>query len=215
MLARFDLGYAYTKMGDTFFSTKPAEAGAWYRKSIALTREIPPRAEARRELAERDETLASVLVGRVKGPERLHLLQEANTIRQDLVKTGPNPPLDRVHLMRSYCKLGDAELAMNSLANARQDADSSVPFFDEFKITSPSLVVLRDIGFCYESLGTVNRRIALDAAFRSADRDAAAAASRDWYTKSSGVWDEWRRRGAATSESEAERHKLERLLQTR
>ena len=215
MLARFDLGYAYTKMGDTFFSTKPAEAGGWYRKSIALTKELPPRAEARRELAERDEVLASVLVGKVQAPERLHLLQDANTIRQDLVKAGPNPPLDRVHLMRSYCELSDAELTMNNLADAKEHADSSVPFFDEFKVTSPSLVVLRDIGFCYESLGNVGRRISLDASFPSSERDAAAAASRDWYTKSSGVWEEWRRRGAATPESEAERHKLERFLQTR
>jgi hypothetical protein len=132
-------------------------------------------------------------------------------IRQEMAKTAPNPPLDRVHLMRSYCRLSDAELAMNNLANARGQADLSLPFFDEFKITSPSLVVLREIGFCYESLGKVNRRIAMDASFPSWERDAAAAASHDWYTKSSGVWDEWRRRGAATPESEAE----ERFLQTR
>jgi len=215
MQARSDLAYAYTKMADSLFSTNPVEAGAWYRKSIAVTKQLGPRPDAKRVLAERDETLASVLTTRAQAPERLRLLEEANAIRREMAKTAPNPPLDRVHLMRSYCRLSDAELALNKLAKAREHANSSLPFFDEFKVTSPSLVVLRDIGFCYESLGNVNRQIVINTSFPSSERNVAAAASHDWYTKSSGVWEEWRRRGAATPESEAERHKLERFLQTK
>jgi hypothetical protein len=115
--------------------------------------------------------------------------------------------------MRSYCKVSDAELGVGDLTQARQYANSSVPFFDEFKPSSPSLLVLRDIGFCYESLGNVQNRIATEPMRSSAERLHALASSREWYTKSSDVWKEFNRRGAATLESESERRKVERLLQ--
>src|SRR5215813_4513443 len=150
-------------MGDSLLSTRPDEAGVWYRKSLEMTKGLGPRREAQKELAERNETLAAALVTKAQASERLGLLQEANAIRQEMARTDPTPPLDRVHLMRSYCRLSDAELAMNNIADARKDAEATVPFFNEFKMTSPSLVVLRDIAFCYESLGDVERRVAMDA----------------------------------------------------
>jgi hypothetical protein len=108
--------------------------------------------------------------------------------------------------------LSDAELAVGDLVQARQFANSAPPFFDEFKLTSPSLLVLRDVGFCFESLGNVQRRIALDHSLSAAERRTAEADARNWYLKSAGVWNEWNRRGAATPESDIERHKIERLL---
>ena len=47
---------------------------------------------------------------------------------------------------------------------------------------------------------------------RLAERRAAAAESRSWYRKSLETWTTWNRRGAATPESEHERHKVEHLL---
>jgi serine/threonine protein kinase/tetratricopeptide (TPR) repeat protein len=210
--ARSDLAYAYMDVGRSLFSTRPAEASEWYRKSIELTRQSGSRTAARLELAEREEALASVLLTGARAPERLRLLQEANSIRQDLAKTVPSPPLNRLYMMRSYCRLSDAELTMNHVADAREHAASSVRFFDEFKVTSPSLVVLRDIGFCYESLGDAERSVAEDRSFPLRERRAANAHASEWYQKSADVWNEWHRRGAATPESEAERHKVERLL---
>jgi eukaryotic-like serine/threonine-protein kinase len=58
---------------------------------------------------------------------------------------------------RLYCKLSDAELAVNDLAKARQYADLSLPILKEFNPASPSLLVVRDVGFCYESLGSVTK----------------------------------------------------------
>jgi len=198
-------------MGNSFRLSQPVTAGRWYRTSIALTKEMAPRygAEARHWIAVRDEDLAEVLVNRGQAPQRLQLLQEANSIRQELAKTSPH---GRIHLMRSYCKISDAELAVGNLTLARQFAASAEPFLDEFKPSSPSLLVLRDVGFCYESIGNVQRRIAIDHSFSAAERHLAEAEARQWYLKSSEVWDEWNRRGAATPESEIERHKVERLL---
>ena len=209
--ARYDLTLAYTTMGNSFRLSQPVTAGRWYRTSIALTKEMAPRygAEARHWIAVRDEDLAEVLVNRGQAPQRLQLLQEANSIRQELAKTSPH---GRIHLMRSYCKISDAELAVGNLTLARQFAASAEPFLDEFKPSSPSLLVLRDVGFCYESIGNVQRRIAIDHSFSAAERHLAEAEARQWYLKSSEVWDEWNRRGAATPESEIERHKVERLL---
>ena len=132
-----------------------------------------------------------------------------------MARTAPNPPLDRVHLMRSYCRLSDVELKMNHVAEAREHAASSMPFFVEFKMTSPSLVVLRDIGFCYESLGNAQHAVATDRSFSPSERRAAETEARGWYQKSADVWNEWFRRGAATAESELERHKIDRLLQAK
>jgi serine/threonine protein kinase len=200
--ARHDLAYAYTKMGDVVARTNPAGAGLWYQKSIALTKDLPPGPEAQRRIAERDETLAEVLVTRKEAEQRLYLLREANSVRQEMARTGPDAPADRVHLMRSYCRLSDAELANNDLADARQHADSALTFFSVFKITSPSLLVLRDLGFCYETLGNVRRK------------GGALEESRDWYAKSEDVWNEWVKRGAATPDSETQRHKVARLLRS-
>jgi len=212
-----DLGVAYQGMGDSFRSVQPVVAAGWYRKAISLAKEIAPRypagSQIQEAIASRDEQLASVLVGRAHASERLQLLQEAKQTWKELVGANPGKLQNQLYLMRSYCKLSDAELGVNDIAKARQQAESAAPFFDEFKVTSPSLLVLRDIGFCYESLGNVQHRIANDHSFSFAERHTAEANAHQWYQKSADVWDEWNRRGAATPESEIERRKVERLLQ--
>jgi serine/threonine protein kinase len=210
--ARSDLAYAFVDMGNALRSTRPSEAASWYRKSIDLTKQLGSDTDTQLELAGRDETSASELMRGTQSSERLRLLEEANTIRQAIARKGPNPPIDRVRLMRSYCRLSDAELAMKDLAKARTYADSSMPFLKEFNPTSASLLVLRELGFCDMNLGNVQHWMATDRYLPSADRDSAAAAAHDWYGKSLDVWKEWSRRGAATPESELERHKLEQLV---
>jgi hypothetical protein len=114
--------------------------------------------------------------------------------------------------MRSYCKLSNAELAAGDLVHARQFAESALPFFAEFKLDSPSLLVLRDMGLCYEALGNVQRRTAMDHSLSGAVRRTAQAEARQWYGKSAAVWREWNARGAATPESEIDRRRIDRLL---
>ena len=211
--ARRDLAFAYLGMGNAFRLTQPATASAWYRKSISLTQELVSRPEAQHSLASREEALAAVLVKKEQATERLRLLQDANALRQKLASTEPDLPTHRQSMMRSYCTLIDAELALNDLAKARHYADTALPFLNEFNLTSPSLLVLRELGLCYESLGSVQRQMAMDRSITSSDRQAAAEDARQWYLKSAAVWEEWKRRGAATPESELERHKVERLLQ--
>src|SRR5262249_3240747 len=160
----------------------------------------------------RNETLAQVLVTKQQAQERLHLLQEATTLRRELAKVTPPPPLERLYLMRGSCRLSDAELAVNDLAHAREHAEAARPFFGEFKVTSSSLIVLRELGFCYESLGNVYGRTAMDRSLPLAERDGAAAESRQWLQRSYEVWSDWERRGAATPASEAERQKVAGLL---
>jgi tetratricopeptide (TPR) repeat protein len=210
--AHFDLAIAYTSMGDAFRQSNPYIAGLWYRKSIALTKQLSPLygSGARHWLAIRDEALAEVLVKKDEAPERLRLLQEANLARQELAETSPHGLL---HLMRSYCKLSDAELGVKDLAKARQYAIAALPFLDKFNVTSPSLLVLRDLGFCYESEGAVQHRIAINRELTSAERLTAEAESRRWYAKSSEAWSTWIERGAATPESERERRKVQNVLQ--
>ena len=211
MQAQYDVSLAYATMGDSFRLAQLPMAADWYRKSIALTEQLAPSygAEARHWMAIRYEDLADVLVRRDQAQERLQLLLEANPLRQELAKTSPH---GRVHLMRSYCKLANAEVAVGDTTQARQYANAALPFLEEFKPTSPSLLVLRDVGFCYESLGNVSRRIAMDRSSSPDEKRAAAADARQWYLKSAAVWTEWNRRGAATPESEVERQKIDRLL---
>jgi len=211
-LARTDLGFAYYDMGNVVSLTQPATAAAWYRKSISLAKEMSPPSEAEHHIATREEALAGVLVEKEQAAERLHLLQEANALRLKLASTEPNAPMHRQYPMRSYCRLSDAELAVNDVAKARQYGDLSLPLINTFPLTSPDMRILRDVGLCYESLGNVQRRIAMDHSFSAEERHAAEAEAHRWYLKSSEVWDEWNRRGAATPESEIERHKVERLL---
>jgi tetratricopeptide (TPR) repeat protein len=209
--ALYDLTLAYTSLGDSYRLVKPGTASLWYRESLSLTQNLAPLygEGARHWIAIRNEALAEVLRGQDKAPERLRLLLEANLIRKELGRASPH---GRLHLMRSYCKLSDAELDMKNVAKARQYATAALPLLGEFHVDSLSLLVLRDVGFCYESEAEVQHRIALDPALSPAERWNAAAASRDWYQKSLETWTTWNKRGAATPESERERHKVERLL---
>jgi tetratricopeptide (TPR) repeat protein len=209
----YDLALAYTGMGDSLRLTDPDVAGDWYRKSIALSKKLAPLygAGGRHWLAIRDEALAEVMGRKEQAPEQLRLLLEANLIRRELAETSPH---GRLHLMRSYCKLSDAELVLNNPAKARQYANAALPFLDQFEVTSPSLLVLRDVGFCYESEAAVQHRLAADQILSPPERLAAEAESRTWYQRSADVWATWNRRGAATPESERERRKVEHLLKT-
>jgi eukaryotic-like serine/threonine-protein kinase len=209
--ALYDLTLAYTSVGDSYRLTRPGMAGQWYRKSLDLTENLAPLygEGARHWIAIRNEALAEVLRGQSEAPERLRLLLEANLIRKEL---GEGSPHGRLHLMRSYCKLSDAELDVKNVARAQQYANAALPLLGEFQVTSPSLLVLRDVGFCYENEAEVQHRIALDPALPPAERGKAAAASRDWYQKSLETWATWNRRDAATPESEHERRKVEHLL---
>jgi serine/threonine protein kinase len=209
--AQYDLAIAYTEMGDSFRLTNFEMAGAWYRKSVSLTKKLAPLygAGARHWLAIMDEALAEVLEKKEQAPERLQLLLEANLIRRELAETSPH---GRLHLMRSYCKLSDAELAVADIAKARQYADAALPFMGGFAVTSPSLLVLRDVGFCFESEGELYHRLATDRLYPSAERRAAEAESSIWYRKSADVWTTWNTRNAATPESERERQKVEHAL---
>jgi eukaryotic-like serine/threonine-protein kinase len=187
-------------------------AGAWYRKSLNLTQKLAPLyygAGARHWLAIMDEGLAEVLDKKEQAPERLRLLLEANPIRRELAQTSPH---GRLHLMRSYCKLSDAELAVANIAKARQYAEAALPFLGEYAVTSPSLLVLRDLGFCFESEGELHRRLATDRVYPPAQRLVEEAESRTWYRKSADVWTTWNARNAATPESERERRKVEHVL---
>jgi hypothetical protein len=60
----------------------------------------------------------------------------------------------------------------------------------------------------------VQRAVAADRLLSLVKRRTAQAEARECYEKSAGVWNEWFRRGAATPQSEAERQKIERLVQT-
>ena len=212
--ARYDVSIAYAGMGDSFRLVQPVTASRWYRKSILLTRELAPKygAEGRHIIAAQDEALAEVLVNRDQARERLQLLQEANPVRQELAKTSIH---GRVHLMGSYCRLSDAELGVGNLSQAQQYADAALPFLNEFNPASPSLLVLREVGLCDESMGNVQRQIAMNHSISTSEQQTAQAEARQWYLKSADVWNEWNRRGASTPESERERHKVERLLQTK
>ena len=104
-------------------------------------------------------------------------------------------------------------LAANDLAKAREYADRCMPLLAEFQLSSPTLLVLRDLGYCYKVLGNVQSRTAGDRSLYTIDRRGAASSFARVVLKRVAVWREWNRRGAATAESEAERHRVERLLQ--
>jgi tetratricopeptide (TPR) repeat protein len=212
--AQSDLASAYADVGDSFRLTNHQVAGIWYQKSISLTKRLIPHygAGARHWLAIRDEGLAETLDGRENAPESLRLLLEANSIRRELAETSPH---GRLHLMRSYCKLSDVELSLDNPGKAQQYAIAALPLLKQFDPGSPSLLVLRDVGFCDASEGAIQHRLASDQALSPPERRTAEAESRGWYMKSDAVWTTWVRRDAATPESESERHRVEHLLQER
>jgi eukaryotic-like serine/threonine-protein kinase len=199
-------------MGNTLRLTEPTTAAVWYRKSMLLAKDLTPPSQAEHAIVDLEESLAAVLVKKEQAAERLRLLQDANRLEQKLVGTEPDLPLHRQRMIRSYCRLSDAELSVNDLPKARQYADLSLPLLNRLPLTSPDLTLLRDVGLCYESLGNVQRQIAMSRSSSTSERQTAHAEEREWYSKSDAVWNEWKRGGAATPESERERFKVEHLL---
>ena len=212
--ARSDLMAAYAGMADSILTVQPDAAAGWYRKAIAMNNKLADREAARNYMAELEDGLADALIRPDQAAERLGLLEDSHTIREELIQDGRNGPRYQMFLMRSYCKLGDAELAVDDIEKAKHDAALALPFFNMFKVTSPSLIMLRDLGLCYETLGNVQRHIAIKQSASVSERRAAAADEQQWYLKSAAVWNEWKRRGAATPASERERLKVEHLLAT-
>ena len=210
--ARADLAFAYWAMGNVCRLEKPASAAHWYRMSIELTRLIVPRSDAQHFVAFREEALASVLMREDQASERLRLLEAANAQRRQLASTDPDVPERRLHMMRSYCRLSEAALGVRDVTKARQYGEAALPYLKEFKPDSPSLLVLREVGSCDESMGNLRQQMAKERSLTAAQREMLRAESLEWYRKSLAVWSEWGRRGAATPESERERVKVERIL---
>ena len=217
-LARLDLSFGYEGMGDAYRLSNPQLAAGYYREAIASAQKTPLETlgahHSRWLIAAREEDLAAVLTGKNQAVERLRLLEDANSNWQELIRSGSAEPQDQRFLMRSYCRLSDARLALNDLPEAEQHVNSALPFFEHFKPSGASLTVLRDLGFCYEALGHVYERIAHTRAATRETRRAARAQAREWYSQSLAAWGTWRSRGIATPESEVERLKVEHLLQS-
>ncbi|HTZ57821.1 MAG TPA: protein kinase [Acidobacteriaceae bacterium] len=209
--ARYDVSLAYSGLGDSFRLVQPAMAARFYRRSIALTKKLLPLygAEARHWLAERDEGLAEVLVDRKQAREKLQLLQEAHVFRKELAETSAH---GQVHLLGSYCKLSNTELEVGNLPQARRYAEAALPLLNEFTPDSPSLLVLREMGLCYERIGNVQQASARSRSVSAVDRQNAKTEAHRWYLKSAAIWSEFSGRRAANPESEAERQKVEDLL---
>jgi len=214
--ARDDLGFAYEGMGDAHRLTQPKVAADYYRRAIEIAKtralEYHQSRHAQALVADREELLADVLSG--SPVERVKLIVEANGLFKQLLESGNGEPVDRLQLMSSYCRLSDAELAVHDLPKARQAADLAVPFFDEFRLASPSLTVVRDLGYCYESLGNVQRGISQDRSLAPAQRRAARPVAARWFQESAMAWTEFTQRGVATPESQAALRRVEGLLAT-
>jgi hypothetical protein len=214
--ARDDLGFAYEGMGDLHRSTQPKVAADYYFRAIEIAKtravEYQQSRQAQSLVAEREELLADVLGG--SPVERVKVIVEANGLFRQLLASGNGEPVDRLQLMSSYCRLSDAELAVHDLPKARQAADQAVPFFDDFRLTSPSLAVVRDLGFCFESLGNVQRSTGRDRSLSLTQRQAARPVAVQWFRESAAAWTEFARRGVATPESQAALLRVESLLET-
>jgi eukaryotic-like serine/threonine-protein kinase len=214
--ARIDSGYALAIMGDAFRVTQAAVAAGYYHDALAIAKDHGDGAAQHKDsvvIADRDEDLADVMTDEKQALERLHVLEEANGIRKQLASAEDVGPQDRFYLMRSYCKLAAAELALNDPMRAQQYAQAALPFFKEFELSSPSLTIVRDLGFCYEAFASLRSRVAASHSAPLAARRAARSDARRWYLNSMAAWTEWVRRGIATRDSEHERHKIERMLQ--
>jgi serine/threonine-protein kinase len=147
--ARCDLVISYNSMAEAFHLTRPDTAIAWYRKALSLLRgiirEFPSASYVQAWIPELDEELAGVLPSTQQASERLGLLEEANSGWKRLAAESPHKPQYQMSLMRSYCRLSDAELSLNDIGSARKYADSALPLLDKFKPDAPSLLVLRDV----------------------------------------------------------------------
>jgi serine/threonine protein kinase len=209
--AREDLGHAYEGMGDAFRRTQPDRAAGYYREAIAAARAAVGSGgrRARFLIAARDERLAAVLPPAAGA--RLQLLEEANGIWLELTRSESVVPLDRVSLMRSYCRLAEAELALHQPLRARGRAEAALPFFAEFTSTSPSLTVLRELGFCFEALGDVQAAFARDSSLSATARRAARVEALQWYQRSADTWQLWESRGVSTPDSDVELRRAQLL----
>jgi hypothetical protein len=140
-------------------------------------------------------------------------LEDAYELRLKRAATDPDLPDYRLNLIRTSCRLGEAEAGAHNLAKAKIYADGARAYLDTLSVQSASLFVLRAIGQCAESLGRMQRVMAADPSATPAERRRAEAESRESFQKSADVWTEWSRRGA-TPESDRARRRMVQLLRS-
>ena len=208
MQRNFDLVDAMVAMGDARRQTAPVEAATWYRRSMSALKSLnQDSAEVKHEAAILDEDLAEVLPV-ARAAEQHSLLQQNRSIRAEQADKTPHGLL---HLMSADCELGDAELAAGQVERAAGYLREAMPLAAQYHHDSPSLLVLRNVGLCLRTDGSLHLRRAMSTTPSHARKEEAEAAVQQ-LEKSHHIWSLWSQRGASSPESIAEAKRVEALL---
>jgi tetratricopeptide (TPR) repeat protein len=163
--AKIDLGYAYRWTGTSELASHPDAAVKWYRKAIAITRDVlsqaPNSVNFRWQNAARSLELAEAL----KRARRIReAVSEAEIARDTLTGLGAAEPRREFRrlLLASHCMLADLNHQLGSSAGAMFYRDSAMDILPSVQRGEPDLYVDQTLAGCYDVFSRVDARRAPD-----------------------------------------------------
>jgi eukaryotic-like serine/threonine-protein kinase len=164
--AKTDLGYAYRWTGTAELVSHPQTAVEWYRKAIAITRELLSRApnsvNFRWQNAARSLELAEALK---RAGQTREAVSEAQIAQDTLIGLGASEPARREFqrlLLASHCMLSDLHHQLGLSAIALSHQSSAMDLLNTVRNGEPDLYVDQTLAGCYDVFSRVDSRRASD-----------------------------------------------------
>jgi serine/threonine protein kinase/tetratricopeptide (TPR) repeat protein len=158
--AKIDLGYAYRWTGTIELVSHPDAAAEWYRKAIAITRELlsqaPNSVNLRWQNAARSLEFAEALKRARRTREAVSQAQIARNALIMLVASEPERREFRRLLLNSNCMLSDLHYRLGSRVNALTYQSSAMNMLGSVRSGEPDLYVDQSLAGCLDVFSRVD-----------------------------------------------------------
>ena len=216
-LARLDLASSYGKMGDALSEADPARSAEFYRKALAVIRDLsesaPGEFRYRRWYVRllRGSAAPLLKLGDRQGARR-QMRQSLETL-QPLSDKHPTNAEVRAELHATYRGLGEVMLTTGEFTAAADNYRRALEIAEDFSASHPSdLYWLWRLADSYAGFGRLHATLAGNPATPTARRIGGWREARAWYQKTLAVWDKWSRQFVSSVFNTSRRGRAARAL---
>lgn len=179
----------------------------------ALSTEYPDNQRARREVGYGYYQLGNTLVEAGDYSLALESRRKAFAIRQEIAAQDPKNAQALFDLAVAHADVSEALTATGSIPEALDHARNALSILRQLSAADPiNAVYSRNIGLCYEKLGTALENLGADDKRVPAQRVADWTEARNWFEKAFRLFSELRGRGTLMPADSGQASKFERKI---
>jgi eukaryotic-like serine/threonine-protein kinase len=196
---RRSVGLTLLKVGGAS-EAKKAESVENIKRGIdmleTLSTEHPDNQRARREVGYGYYQLGNTFVEAGDYPSALESRRKAFAIRQEIAAQDPKNAQAIFDLAVAHADLSEALTATDAAAEAVDDAQKALSMLQQLSAADPTNAVYsRNVGLCYEKLGTAFARLGADEKRSNSSRLTDWTSARGWFEKALHLFSDLRERG--------------------